>query len=129
MAVVHFNVYLENLIDQTVIPPTKKINTYERFFIQREISIGSLFWSKILDPKIIGSRVNCHKSKFRCQQNPRVECLSVVEIRLSLRKVLFSDRHLPKAELDTRNSTKRRLRHRLGEFLVFNSIYLKKRSG
>ena len=33
---------------------------------------------------------------------------------------LFIDRHLPKAELNTRNSKRRRL----VEFLVFNSIYL-----
>ena len=44
---------------------------------------------------------------------------------------LFSDLHLPKAELNTRNSTKQRrmvefLVRCMVEFLVSNSIYLKK---
>ena len=38
-------------------------------------------------------------------------------------RVLISQLHLPKAELETKNSTKRQL---MVEFLVFNSIFRKK---
>ena len=52
---------------------------------------NGILWPISDHQKLPGRKVNCHKSKLRCQPNSGVECLSVVEIRLSLRSLGSQD--------------------------------------